>query len=156
METFEGLVEIEQTEQQTYLGFVISSKGNIDNIKHVKNKSIGIISNVIQKLESANLGRYYFDAAVILLNGVVRPSILYACETYYDLKESQIRQLERIEESFLKKIFQTSAKCPIVQLYLEIGHLPARFYIQKSKLYRICLGNDINQVQLEKQIEQYP
>ena len=38
METFEGLVEIEQTEQQTYLGFVISSKGNIDNIKHVKNK----------------------------------------------------------------------------------------------------------------------
>ena len=134
VETFKGLIEIEQTEQQTYLGFVISSKGNIDNIKHVKNKSIGIISNVIQKLESVNLGRYYFDAAVILLNGVVRPSILYACETYYDLKESQIRQLERIEESFLRKIFQTSAKCPIVQLYLEIGHLPARFYIKKCRL----------------------
>ena len=63
-----------------------------------------------------------------------RSSILYASETYYGLKEAQIRQIERIEETFLKKSFKTSRGCPISQLNIESGHIPARFQIYKNRL----------------------
>ena len=66
---------------------------------------------------------------------ILRNSILYASETYYNLTEQQIRQLERIEEGFLRRLFQTSAGCSLAQLYLESGHIPARFAIQKARLF---------------------
>ena len=60
--------------------------------------------------------------------------ILYACETYYNLKETELRQIERIEEGFLRQLFKTTKGCPISQLYLEAGHTPARFEIFKMKI----------------------
>ena len=53
---------------------------------------------------------------------------------YYNLKETEIRHLERIEESYLRKVLNTTKGCPIVQLYLEMGHTPARVEIQKTRL----------------------
>ena len=47
---------------------------------------------------------YYFECAMILLNVILRPSILYACEVYYNLKENELREIERIEENFLRKV----------------------------------------------------
>ena len=88
----------------------------------------------ISKLRDLNLQKYYFECAIIFLNVMLRSSILYGCETYYNLKETEIRQLERIEESFLRKMFGTNKGCPITQLYLESGHVPARFEIKKTRL----------------------
>ena len=75
-----------------------------------------------------------FECGIIFLNIILRSTILYASETYYNLTEPQIRHLERIEENFLRKLFKTSKGCPIVQLYLETGHIPARFEVKKRKL----------------------
>ena len=134
-ESFCGLTKIKQTQKQTYLGFVISSSGdNMANIEQMKNKSIGVIKKIMNKLNSSNLQTYYFECAIILLNAVLRPSILYACEAYYNLKENELRQIERIEENYLRKVLNTTKGCPIVQLYLETGHIPARLEIQKSRL----------------------
>ena len=67
------------------------------------------------------------------MNVILRGSILYASECYYNLTENEIRRIERIEERYLRKIFQTPKTCPIVQLYLEFGQWPARFEIQKMR-----------------------
>ena len=135
IENYTGMVEIEKTEKQKYLGFILSSTGdNMMNINAMKNKSIWVIRKIFAKLDGLHLKKYYFECAVIFINVMLRSSILYACETYYNLKEAQIRQLERIEEGFLRKMFKTSRGCPISQLYLEAGHTPARYHIQKSRL----------------------
>ena len=135
VEIYDGEVNIEQVEEQKYLGFILSCKGdNMANIRAMKNKSIWIIRNIFTKLENLHLKKYYFESAIIFLNVMLRSSILYACETYYNLKETEIRQLERIEEGFLRRMFQTTSGCPISQLYLESGHIPARFAIQKIRL----------------------
>ena len=134
-ETFEGLTPVGKTMEQKYLGFIISAEGNnMANIKAIKNKSIGTIRKLLTKLNTLNLRMYYFECSMIFLNVMLRPSILYACETYYNLSEYQIRQLERIEEDYLRQVFQTLRTCPIVQLYLEAGHIPARFEIKKLRL----------------------
>ena len=134
-ENFSGQTKIEQTDKQMYLGFVISSTGdNMVNIEHIKKKSFGIIRKIFNRLNTLNLQQYYFECSIILLNVILRPSILYACEAYYNLKENEIRQIERIEESFLRKVLNTTKGCPIVQLYFEMGHTPARMEIQKIRL----------------------
>ena len=93
-----------------------------------------VACKIFSTLESLKLRKYYFECGVIFLNVMLRSSILYGCETYYGLSEYQIRQIERIEECFLRKLFKTTKGCPISQLYLELGHIPARFQIYKSRL----------------------
>ena len=134
-ETYEGLVPIDKTEKTKYLGFVLSSRGdNMVNIKAMKDKSIGTIRKIFTRLDSLNLKKYYFEVGRLFLHIMLRSSILYACETYYNLKEAQIRQLEMIEEGYLRKLFKTSKGCPLSQIYLEGGVIPARYEIKKIKL----------------------
>ena len=126
---------MEKTTSQKYLGFVLSSTGdNMVNISHMKSKSVGIIRQIFNRLESLNLQKYYFECAIILMNCMLRSSILYAAETYYNMTEKQLRELERIEEGFLRKLLKTSKSCPIVILYLSVGIIPARFQIMKMRL----------------------
>jgi hypothetical protein len=135
VETYEGMEYIQETEKQKYLGFILSSSGdNMANINEMKNKSIWIKKKIFSKLNDLNLRQYYFECAMVFLNVMLRSSILYASETYYNLKESELRQLERIEESFLRQMFQTTKGCPLSQLYLEAGHAPARFEVKKIRL----------------------
>ena len=134
-ETYLGLVPIEKTDKQKYLGFMISSRGdNMINIKEMKNKSTWVTRKIFTKLDSLNLKKYYFECGILFLNTILRSSILYACETYYNLKETEVRQLEMLEEGFLRRLLKTSKGCPISQLYLETGHYPARFEIKKIRL----------------------
>ena len=94
-EKYIGLTRIEKTTQQMYLGFVISSSGdNMANIAHIKNKSIGVIRKIFNKLNSLNLQKYYFECAMIFMNTMLRPSILYASDMYYNLKEREVREIE--------------------------------------------------------------
>ena len=132
VETYEGLVEMEKTTTYKYLGFMISSRGdNLVNINEMRNKSIWIIRKIMNRLNGLSLKKYYFECALIFLNVMLRSSILYACETYYNLKETEVRQIDRIEECFLRKILKNSKDCPIAQMYLETGHVTARLEIKK-------------------------
>ena len=135
VESYAGQECIEKTLKEKYLGFILSSTGdNMANISEMKKKAIWIKKKVFSKLNDLNLKKYYFECAIVFLNVMLRSSILYACETYYNLKESELRELERIEESFLRKMFKTSRGCPISQLYLEAGQVPARFQAKKTRL----------------------
>ena len=104
-ETYIGEVPMEKTKEHKYLGFILSNTGNnMKNIIDKKNKSIGIIKKIFNKLHSLNLRKYFFECAIIFLNVMLRSSILYASETYYNLKEPEIRAIERIEENFLRQL----------------------------------------------------
>ena len=117
VETYAGQVEIGKCHEQKYLGFILSSSGdNMVNIRSIRNKSIGTIRTIFTKLNSLNLKKYYFECGMILMNVMLRSSILYASETYFDLKEKEVRQLERIEESFMRQLLKTTKGCPINQL----------------------------------------
>lgn len=136
VEKYEGQVEIASCDEQKYLGFVISNKSdNMANIRAIKNRSFGIIKKIFSKLNSLNLNKYYFECGIIFMNVMLRSSILHGSECYYNLKEQEIRQLERIEESFMRQLLKTKKSCPINQLYTELGQLPARFDIMKLRLF---------------------
>ena len=80
-ETFEGQVTLEQVTEQKYLGFVVSSFGNnMANIQQMKKKSIGIILQIFNRLESLSLKKYYFECALIIMKCMLRGNILCAVE----------------------------------------------------------------------------
>ena len=60
IETYIGQVPMEQTDKHKYLGFVLSCSGdNMANVNEMRKKSIGVIRNILNRLESLNLKRYY-------------------------------------------------------------------------------------------------
>ena len=112
-----------------YLGFFISEDAsNVPNISEKKNKSICIRRSIINMIKG--LGVYAIKNQIIYLSSLLRGSILYAAETYYSLSERNYRSIEMIEEECIRKILETGIHCPISLLYLETGHIPARFQIQ--------------------------
>ena len=132
-ETFEGKVKMTNVTEQKYLGYVLSDNGsNMNNIMAKQNRAIGIKKDIQYLVKG--LGKYTLEGGMIYLNSLLRSSILFAAETMYDTKEVEYRLIERIEEDLLQKIFKTGSGCPIFQLYLESGHIPARFAIKRMKV----------------------
>ena len=87
------------SDKYKYLGFVVSWKGdNMANIREVKGKAFGVIRKILCKLQSLNLQQYYFECSLIFMNVMLRGTILYGADMYYGLKETELRQLERLEE----------------------------------------------------------
>ena len=105
------------------------------NISAIKRRSNGIIRKLFNKLKSLNLQKYYFECGMIFMNVMLRSSILWASESYYNLKEQEMRQIERIEENFMRQLLKTKKSCPINQLYTELGQVPARFDIMKLRIF---------------------
>ena len=112
------------------------------NIISKENKANGIIK-VLQYLVRG-LGKYTLEGGMIYLNSLLRSSILYASEAMYNVKENELRQIERIEENMLGKLFKTVQGCPIYQIYFASGHLPAWYQIKSRKLvfYKNIFGNE--------------
>ena len=45
-----------------------------------------------------------------------------------------MREIERIEENFMRKLLNTSRGCPITQSYLTLGQIPAQFAMMRIRL----------------------
>ena len=68
VEEYGGKFAIEKTENQKYLGFIISHKGdNMKNITEMKNKSVWIIKKIFNRLHSLNLRKYFFECGITFL-----------------------------------------------------------------------------------------
>ena len=82
------------------------------------------------------LGKFTFECGLILVNSMVRSSVLYGTEAMQNISEKEMRELERIEEDHLKNIFQvkTGIQVPLHLMYLEMGQVPARYQVKRFKL----------------------
>ena len=132
-ENFIGKVRMEEKDSLLYLGYMLSQKGsNLPNIGHKNQKSIGTQNQIPKLIEP--LGPYRYESAFIYLQSLLRSSILYGSETMNNVKEVEWRELERIEESVMLKIFKTLRSCSRHLLYLEAGIIPARFQVMRQMM----------------------
>ena len=100
IDQFLGKTEIKEEKSLMYLGHMLSQKGdNMPNIINMRNKSIGTQKKILKLIEP--MGPYRFEGAIIYIQSLLRNSILYAAETMCNVKESEFRALENIEESVL-------------------------------------------------------
>ena len=119
----------------TYLGDIISHDGtNTKNVQNRVGKGLGIISEVMNILETVSFGQYYFLIAMTLRESMFLNGILTNCGVWYNLKTSEIEDLEELDRMLLRKIFNTKTTCPKEALYLESGALPIGVIVKSRRL----------------------
>ena len=135
-ETFDHEHKLKDTIQTKYLGCILSNDGsNSKNIKIKVSKAIGT-RNVIKTLIKG-LGKYTIESGIIYFKSLLRGSVLYAAEAMVNLKEKDIKLLEKAEESTLRDLLKTEFSAPRHLLYLELGIIPARYVIKHRKIMHL-------------------
>ena len=85
-------------------------------------------------LEDICFGKHHFMIAKMLRETIFLNSILLNSEAWYDIKRSEIEELEKIDNILLKKIFELPSSTPSAFLHLELGTIPIRFVLMIRRM----------------------
>ena len=85
-------------------------------------------------LQEISLGHYYFEVAMLLGETLFINGFLWNIETWYDIRESDIEELEKLDRMLIKRILAVPCSTPTALLYLELGLVPLRYIIQARRL----------------------
>ena len=97
-ESFGGEEKMEEKTEQVYLGDVISSDGkHSKNIQARKNKSLGVITQIMEILQKVFFGKYFFEVAIVLRTSLLLSSLLLNSEAWVNLSEKDVRSLEQTD-----------------------------------------------------------
>ena len=69
-----------------------------------KSKVLGVITQIMQILDSVLFGNYFFEVAMVLRSSLLLSSLLLNSEAWVNLSDKDIRALERTDEMLLSKI----------------------------------------------------
>ena len=108
-----------EKEEVKYLGFVIS--GNARNVKNItarRNKSSNTLRNIKSMIQG--LGTYTVESGIIYFKSLLRSSLLYAAETYYNITKQELRLIETKEEECLRKIIETGCNEKTVKAFMVL------------------------------------
>ena len=72
-------------------------------------------------LESVSLGEHYFKIAFLLTESLFLNGIFFSSESWYGLKEMEIKELEKLDKILLRYIFESPKSVPVASLFLESG-----------------------------------
>ena len=116
---------MEKVDSDKYLGDILSASGsNTLNLKDRVGKGIGKINEIISILETISFGYQYFKIVVLLREAMFLNSILTNAEVWYGLKSCEIKELEDLDRSLLRKALKCPISTPKEAYYLELGLLP--------------------------------
>ena len=131
----EGDKEMENREEEKYLGDIISCDGrNIKNVKARVAKGKGIVSRIISILDGIPFGKYYYEVGVILRNSLLISSMLFNTEAWYNITQAELELLESVDILFLRRLLNAPRATPKEMLYLELGCVPLREIIIKRRI----------------------
>ena len=120
---------------EKYLGDIISKDGkNTLNIKSRTEKSMGIVSDIKNILKELCLGQHHFTTAINLRESIFLSKILLNVETWHEVTQDNIEQLECADRMLIKRILEVPDSTPSASLYLELGIIPIRFIIQAKRI----------------------
>ena len=108
-DSFVGEENMEEVEEEKYLGDIISKDGkNIKNFKVRVNKGTGIVNKIMTMLDGIPFGQFYFEVALILRNSLLVSSMLCNSEAWYNITNTELNLLETIDLRLLRKIMHLS------------------------------------------------
>ena len=126
---------MEMVKFEVYLGDIISSDGtNTENIKKRVSKGNGILAQIKNILETVSFGSHYFKIALLLRESLLLNGILTNCEAWYGIKKSEIAELEKLDMTFFRTLFQVPKTVPTASLFLETGCLRISTMIKVRRL----------------------
>ena len=120
--------------EDSYLGDVISADGsNSKNISSRVGKGMGIVTDIMKMLEKVKFGPHYFQTALLLRESLLLNSILTNSGVWYGLTDVDIKKLEDLDLSLLRKILNAPFSVPPEGVYLELGCLNINTLIKEKR-----------------------
>ena len=137
---------MECVKSNTYLGDVIAATGsNTENIKSRILRGKGVLAQIRKYLDTVSFGSHYFKIALMLRESLFLSSILTNSESWYGLTQSQITDLENLDQIFFRSLFEVPHTVPSVALYLETGSLSIGTILKMKRInylhYLVNLDN---------------
>ena len=132
---YDGVHIMEETDEEKYLGDVISTDGsNIKNIKARIAKGTGIVNKILTILDGIPFGKHYFKVGVLLRDSLLVSSVLFNSEAWYSLTNAELNLLETVDLSLMRQLLNAPKATPKEMLYLELGCVPLREIIRGRRL----------------------
>ena len=123
---------MKDSEQEKYVGDIISNDGKIDaNIAARKGRGFAIAGDIISILNQVPFGKHRIKAGLLMRDSMLLSAMLNNSEVWYGVKEAHYSELEEVDEYLLRKILNAHSKSPKESLYLETGSIPIRYVIKQ-------------------------
>ena len=83
-----------------------------------------VISEILSLISEVPLGKYKIQIALILRQAMLIKGILFNMEVWSDVKDSDIKLLENVDEFLIRSLFKAHSKTSIEFLHTETGTVP--------------------------------
>ena len=121
--------------EETYLGDIISLDGkNTKNIKSHTSKGLGIISQIFNILDCTSFSPHNFEIALLLRDSMLINGTLYNAEIWYNMTESDINELQNLDNIFFSRLLGVPKSTPTETFHLELGVLLMPTIIKASRI----------------------
>ena len=111
-----------QVLEDTYLGDVVRVDGkNSSNIQNRVAKGLGIISKIMNILETVSFGKSYFKIALSLREAHFLNGILSNSDVWYGVTKIEVEEIESVDRLLLRRILSVPESTCTEALYLETG-----------------------------------
>ena len=147
-------MEIKNIDKYVYLGDTIRSDGSSrDKIKQRLNKGQGIMRDIIRILEGLHLGPFFLEALKQLRDSMLISVITHNLEVSSNLTNSDVKALDDLDLSLIRKAMFLSSKASRNLIYLETGILSVEYIMKKKRItyFHSLMNTNSNGSSLSKQ-----
>ena len=137
---------IGRAEKYKYLGDMYDESGtNVSKINHKESKINMMIMDIKRETSSRKLGKAAISARLMLMQGIITPTILANTETWHNITKREQTMIRKIHQEVLTRCLDIPKTTPYLGIVSELGILPYNDIIWYKKFmwyYRISNSND--------------
>ena len=98
--------EMKRTNAEKYLGDIVSSTGNWENIENRRKLGMKTISEILSILKEIGIGCHYLKIGIIYRDAALKCKMLLNSEVWHSLTVQQVSLLENVDKTYLMSILR--------------------------------------------------
>ena len=127
--------EMKYVQHTKYIGDVFQENGKNDElIKDRVNRGIRAMLKIEAILSETSFGKHTIDVSLLLYRALFLSTILFNSQSWRNLTEKNITQLQSLQLRLLKKLVNAPSSTSSSFIFLELGVLPIRYEIHQRQL----------------------
>ena len=95
---------------------------------------MGSTIELISLCKEVQFGDSQINNMLLLYQSLFLPRLVYNCEAWSNISESDYKQLQNAQLAFLRRVMEVPRSTPVAATFLELGILPIRYEIEKRQL----------------------